>query len=203
MRREPSSDSRVHGATIACSWKPGRRSRPRELRQLCVEPIIEALLFLAVWAPGRYGTDPEKCDSTYLILSFKASESASAFVQLLSDPVHRTVLWEVSSLDYQPGLTDRLTPERQAALLARGFETGASPSNYRREVVIDGDASASEVAHEVLDILFEVLGYRGEEALSSTSRRTTRTACGSLRSKAGSANGTRSRSSRLRRWRKL
>ena len=71
----------------------------------------------------------------------------------------------VSSLDYQPGLLDRLTPERQAALVARGFETGASPSNYRREVVIDGDACATTVAHEALDILFEVLGYRGEEAL--------------------------------------
>src|SRR5439155_25968370 len=31
--------------------------------------------------------------------------------------------------------------------------------------VIDGDACATAVAHEALDILFEVLGYRGEEAL--------------------------------------
>ena len=120
---------------------------------------------VAVWASGAYGTDPERCDSTFVVLSFRVSENTSAYVQFLSDPLHRTVLWEVSSLDYQPGLTDRLTPDRQAALVARGFETGASPSNYRREVVIDSDASAGEVAHGALDILFEVLGYRGEEAI--------------------------------------
>jgi hypothetical protein len=123
------------------------------------------LLFLAVWAPGVHGTDPGKCSRTFVVLSFKVTENASAYVQFLSDPLHDAVLWEVSSLDYQPGLLDRLTPERQAALVARGFETGASPSNYRREVVIDGDASATAVAHEALDILFEALGYRGEEAL--------------------------------------
>ena len=136
-----------------------------ELRQLCAEPLIEALLFLAVWAPGAYGTDPERCDSTFVVLSFRVSENTSAYVQFLSDPLHQTVLWEVSSLDYQPGLADRLTPDRQAALVACGFEIGASPSNYRREVVIDSDASAGKVAHEALDILFEVVGYRGEESI--------------------------------------
>ena len=118
-----------------------------------------------MWAPGVYGRDPAKCSRTFVVLSFKVTENASAYVQFLSHPLNDAVLWEVSSLDYQPGLLDRLTPERQAALVARGFETGASPSNYRREVVIDGDACATAVAHEALDILFEVLGYRGEEAL--------------------------------------
>ena len=52
----------------------------------------------------------EECDRTYLILSFRVSETTSAYVQFLSDPLHRTVLWEVSSLDYQAGLG--ATPSR-------------------------------------------------------------------------------------------
>ena len=159
-RRRPWRNDRVlHGPATSIA-------SAEELCQLCTEPLTEALLFLAVWAPGTYRMEREECDRTYLILSFRVSETTSAYVQFLSDPLHRTVLWEVSSLDYQPGLADRLTPDRQAGLLARGFETGASPSNYRREVVIDDDASACQTAREALDILFEVLGYRGEEALT-------------------------------------
>jgi hypothetical protein len=72
----------------------------------------------------------------------------------------------VSSPDYQPGLAARLTPERQAALLARGFSTWPkSPSNYVREVVVDGEASAKRVVEEALDILFGEFGYRGSEEL--------------------------------------
>ena len=136
-----------------------------ELRQRGGEALTEALLYLAVWTPGAYPEDADTCDSTFAILSFAPRWDVSAYVQFLSDPLHRTVLCEVSSLDYQPGLASRLTPDRQAALLARGFTTGPSPSNYRREVVIDGDDSAVEVAREALETLFDMLGYRGEEAL--------------------------------------
>ena len=42
--------------------------------------------------------------------------------------------------------------------------------NYRREVVIDGDDSTAEVARDALDILFDLLGYRGEEAIGARIR---------------------------------
>jgi hypothetical protein len=45
---------------------------------------------------------------------------SSACVQFLSDPVHRTVLWEVSLLGYPPGLADRLTTDHQSVILVRG-----------------------------------------------------------------------------------
>ena len=144
------------GTSIACA---------EELRQLCIEPLTEALLYLAVWAPSPHRDDPDVEDGTFVILFFQPDEDRSAYVQFLSDPLHQTVCWEVSSLDYQPGLADRLTLDQQTALETRGFSKGESPSNYRREVRIDGDVSARDVARETLDILFDVLGYCGDETL--------------------------------------
>ena len=144
------------GSAIACA---------EELRQLCIEPLTEALLYLAVWAPSPHRDDPDVEDGTFVVLFFQPDEDCSAYVQFLSDALHRTVCWEVSSLDYQPGLADRLTLDQQTAPETRGFSKGERPSNYRREVRIDGDPSARQVARETLDILFDVLRYRGDETL--------------------------------------
>jgi hypothetical protein len=164
--------------------KPRRAARPRpwsekrvifdpggpiasvdELRLACLDALAAELLQVATWDPDEYGDTWVASDSTFLILSFRLTEDTSGYVQFLSDGAHNTVLWEVSSHEYQPGLADVLTAERRAALVAQGFKLHRSPSNYIREVEIHGAVAARSVAEQTLDILVNVLGYRGDEAL--------------------------------------
>jgi hypothetical protein len=140
-------------------------SSVEDLRAACVDRLARALRALVSWEPDEYGETWVASDSTYAIVAFKTPGGGSAYVQFLSDPLHRTVLWEVSSADYQPYLATIVGPERERALFARGFSKGAPPSNYRREVVIREAAGARRVAAETLQIIFETLGYRGEPPL--------------------------------------
>lgn len=136
-----------------------------ELRAACADRLATELRALAAWDPDGYGETWVASDSAYLILAFATPEGGSAYVQFLSDPVHRTVLQEVSSADYQPGVARLIGPEKEAALLARGFSKGAPPSNYTLEVPIRDREAAEGVAAESLRIVFETLEYRGGQAL--------------------------------------
>jgi hypothetical protein len=135
-----------------------------ELRARCGDVLAADLRTLASWDASDHGVTWIASDSTYLVVSFATDDGGSAYVQFLSDPLHRVVLWEVSSADYQPGLAAMLARE-EPRLLACGFGKRASPSNYVREEAIGDDQAASRVAWETLRIVFDTLGYRGDRDL--------------------------------------
>jgi hypothetical protein len=143
---------------------PAVISHVDDLHRACADKLAEVFLYLARSARQADGAQ-RVFESTFIIVSFQRAENVSAFVQFLSDSDHRTVLWEVPSLDYAPLLANQLTPARRAELIARGFRKAGSPSNFRRETLIADDSSARRVAEETLEILFDALGYRGSAAL--------------------------------------
>jgi hypothetical protein len=142
-----------------------RVRRADELDASCGARLAARIHELALWDPAGCGPDWVVSDTSYMIVSFGISPQVEAYVQFLSSPLEKTVLWEVASSQYTPALEAVLTRERVEALLARGFGLGPAPSNFRREVVIDDAASARRVAAEALGILFDAFQYRGAQPL--------------------------------------
>ena len=136
-----------------------------QLTAFCDERLGRQLAELSRWEPSGYGRTWVVSDSNHMIVSFAVSPEVESYVQFASSPVERTVLCEVASDQYQPGLLDLLTKERTESLLARGFSLGTRPSNFRREVVIDSPDAARRVATEALEILFHTFQYRGPQPL--------------------------------------
>lgn len=136
-----------------------------QLAAFCEKRLAGQLLELGRWDPGECGRTWGVIDTNRMIISFAAPRAAEPYVQFLSSPVEGTILWEVASAQYQAGLDDLLTESRTEFLRDRGFSLGPGPSNFRREVVIDGSETARRVAAETLEILFDTFGYRGPQPL--------------------------------------
>ena len=132
---------------------------------LCEERLTQLLVELGGWDPGGRGREWVVSDTNYMIVSFAASPVVEPYVQFLSSPMERTIFWEVASAQYLPALQDLVTEAHLESLRARGFSLGRSPSNFRREVVIDGPEAARRVAGETLEILVDAFGYRSPQPL--------------------------------------
>jgi hypothetical protein len=100
-------------------------------------------------------------DFNYLVVSVAPDADASLYVQFWSEPRER-VLLEVGSGEWCPGAIRYIGPAQRKALKARGFTLGGRARNYQKELVIDSAAAAEAAALEVLQIFFEVFGYRGQ-----------------------------------------
>ena len=100
-------------------------------------------------------------DFNYLVVSVAPDADTSLYVQFWSEPRER-VLTEVGSGEWCPGAIRYIGPAQRKALDARGYTLGGRARNYRKELVIDSAAAAEAAALEVLQIFFEVFGYRGQ-----------------------------------------
>ncbi len=69
---------------------------------------------------------------------------------------------EIGSGEWCPGAIRYIGPSQRKALEARGYALGGRARNYEKELVIDSAAAAEAAALEVLQIFFEVFGYRGQ-----------------------------------------
>ena len=100
-------------------------------------------------------------DFNYLVVSVAPDADTSLYVQFWSEPRER-VLTEVGSGEWCPGAIRYIGPAQRKALDARGYALGGRARNYQKELVIDSPAAAEAAALEVLQIFFEVFGYRGQ-----------------------------------------
>jgi hypothetical protein len=104
-------------------------------------------------------------DFNYLIVSVKPDADTSLYVQFWSEPRER-VLTEISSGETNTWAIRYISSPQRQALESRGYAIGGRARNYAKELVIDSPVAAEGAALEVLQILFEVFGYRGQWPLS-------------------------------------
>ena len=100
-------------------------------------------------------------DFNYLVVSVAPDADTSLYVQFGSEPGER-VLTEVSSGEWCPSAIRYIGPAQREALVARGYALGGRARNYQKELVIDSPAAAEAAALDVLQVFFEVFGYRGQ-----------------------------------------
>jgi hypothetical protein len=130
-----------------------------ELVEQCHRALSTQLWTTCCWSEG--GSGWKIGDFTYLVVSVAPDADTSLYVQFWSEPGER-VLTEVSSGEWCPGAIRYIGPAQRQALAARGYTLGGRARNYQKEFVIDSTAAAEAVALEVLQIVFEVFGYRGQ-----------------------------------------
>ena len=138
-------------------------ARLDQLQALCGGRLARRLIDLSRWPRAGCGRTWVVSDRSYLIVSFPTASGAEGYVQFLSSPLERSVLWEVASGQYDGDGGPLVAGDRAELLLARGFALGPRPANFRREVTIDGEDAARRIAADTLSILFDTFEYRGPE----------------------------------------
>jgi hypothetical protein len=131
-----------------------------DLIGLCL-PTVTARLWATCCWPRRMGRTWKVGDFRYVIFSLEPDEETSLYVQFWSEP-HEVVSAEVSSGNWTPGALRYLAAEARARIEAFGYQEGGNAGNYQKEVAITSPAEAEAAAREVLAIMFEAFGYRGQ-----------------------------------------
>jgi hypothetical protein len=133
------------------------------LVEQCHRALSAQLWMTCCWAEG--GSNWKIGDYNFLVVSVEPDEDTSLYVQFWSEPRERVVA-EIGSGESCPGAIRYIGSAQRNAFEARGYARGAHAGNYGKELVIDTAAAAEAAALEVLQIFFDVFGYRGQWALN-------------------------------------
>ena len=132
------------------------------LVEQCHRALSAQLWMTCCWSENGAGW--KIGDYNYLVISVEPDEDTSLYVQFWSEPRER--VWaEIGSGESCPGAIRYIGSAQRDALEALGYAIGGRARNYEKELGIDSAAEAEAAALEVLQIFFEVFGYRGQWAL--------------------------------------
>lgn len=134
-----------------------------ELRDACLPTLTARLWATCRWSATMTGAW-KIGDHNFLIAEVCPDPETSLYVQFWSEP-HEPVEAEVCSGEWNPGAVKYVREQERDGLRALGYTEGGRAHNFRKELQIRTSAEAETVAREVLDIFFEVFGYRGQWAL--------------------------------------
>ncbi len=134
-----------------------------ELRDACLPTLTARLWATCRWSATMTGAW-KIGDHNFLIAEVCPDPETSLYVQFWSEP-HEPVEAEVCSGEWNPGAVKYVREQERDGLRALGYTEGGRAHNFQKELQIRTSAEAETVAREVLDIFFEVFGYRGQWAL--------------------------------------
>lgn len=100
-------------------------------------------------------------DYNFLVASVKPDADTCLYVQFWSEPGEE-VLLEVGSGEWNPGAIRYIGPAERKALELRGYTLAGEARNYTKELDVDSPKDAEAAALEVLQVMFDVFGYRGQ-----------------------------------------
>jgi hypothetical protein len=129
------------------------------LVEQCHRALSAQLWMTCCWC--KSGSNWKIGDYNYLVVSVEPDDDTSLYVQFWSEPRER-VCAEIGSGESCPGAIRYIGSAQRNAIEARGYACGGRAENFQREFVIDSAATAEDAAREVLQIFFEVFGYRGQ-----------------------------------------
>lgn len=127
------------------------------LVEQCHRALSAHLWMTCCWS--KSGSNWKVGDYNYLVVSVEPDEDTSLYVQFWSEP-REGVLAEICSGEWCPGAIRYIGPAQRNALEARGYVRGGRAGNFQRKLVIDSAAAAEDAALDVLQVFFEVFGYR-------------------------------------------
>ena len=137
-----------------------------ELTEACL-PTLTARLWATCCWPATMAGAWKIGDHNFLIAEVCPDPETCLYVQFWSEP-HEPVVAEVCSGEWNPGAVQYIRQHERDGLGALGYMEGGRAHNFRKELPIRTSAEAETVAREVLDIFFEVFGYRGQWPLELT-----------------------------------
>ena len=124
-------------------------------------PTLAARLWATCCWPDQMNEGWKIGDYNFLIVSVRPEQDAPIYIQFWSEP-QELVLAEVSSGEWSPGTLKYVGPKQKELLKEFKFEIGGRAKNFHKEVGIASSEEAERMAREVLQILYDVFGYRGQ-----------------------------------------
>jgi hypothetical protein len=151
-------DKTVHETIVKALKRPFETFD--DLLDRCL-PTLTARLWATCCWPAQMNGGWKIGDYNFLMVSVTPEPGATIYVQFWSEP-QEPVLAEVSSGEWSPGTLKYVGPKQKELLKGFNFEIGGRAGNFHKEVTIASSAEAEAMAREVLRILYDVFGYRGQ-----------------------------------------
>ncbi len=137
---------------------------PLELVEAALTTVNHCLEYACWWPANERGTGWQLGDFSFFILDFEVAKDVKFYAQVSSEP-DESILFEVSSGEWNPPADQYMTPVIREALLNRGFEPGGQAGNFRKFVSLKRKSDCRKLARELLGVMIECLGYDGNAAL--------------------------------------
>jgi hypothetical protein len=145
--------------------RAARRLTPDETRALASDRVAAAVARTCQW--GEPFEDWDVGDYRFLVLDFSPKKDVGLYVQIWTEP-GEPVLVEACSGAWNPSARPYVKAPQRAALRKLGYSVGGRARNYQKYWTLSPPADARALADELLSILVEVFGYRGQRPLDMT-----------------------------------
>jgi len=131
-------------------------------RALAIDQMAATVSRTCEW--GEPIKDWDVGDHRFLVLEFWPRKGVCLYVQIWTEPLE-PVLVEACSGAWNPTARPYVRGPQRAALRALGYAVGGRARNYQKRWTLSPLADARALADELLTILIDIFGYRGNRAL--------------------------------------
>ena len=141
------------------------RLGPDEARAHLIERVAAVVARTCEW--GEYAEEWDVGDYRFLVLDFGPKKDVSLYVQIWTEP-GEPVLVEACSGAWNPTARPYVKGPQRAALRKLGYRVGGRARNYQKHWTLSPLSDARALADELVSILVQVFGYRGQQPLEAT-----------------------------------
>jgi hypothetical protein len=149
--------------TLSCG-QPLPRSA-QELSTLCLPALTEMVEQAGVWNIDSTDSEARLGDYRFLVLNFTDAADICRYAQIWSEP-NCELTMEVGPGNREDAVLQAIADRMRPALIGRGFEIGGGANNFGKHLIAPSASDCARVAHEMLAILTEILGYDGTADLA-------------------------------------
>jgi len=140
----------------------GRKLTAAGARARAIDRVAAIVARACEW--GQPVTDWDVGDYRFLVLDFGPRKGVSLYVQIWTEP-GEPVLIEACSGAWNPTARPYVQASQRAALRKLGYRLGGRARNYQKHWVLSPPSDARALADELLSILVDPFGYRGQRPL--------------------------------------
>jgi hypothetical protein len=140
----------------------GRKLTPAGARTHAIDRVAAVVRRTCTW--GALGQDWDVGDYRFLVLEFCPKRSVCLYLQIWSEP-GEPVLVEACSGAWNPTARPHVGPKQRAALRAFGYRVGGRARNYQKRWTLSPAANDRSLAAELVALLVDVYGYRGNRPI--------------------------------------
>jgi hypothetical protein len=145
--------------------RAARRLTPDEARAHTTDRVAAVVARTCAW--GEAFEDWDVGDYRFLVLDFSPKKDVGLYVQIWTEP-GEPVLIEACSGAWNPAARPYVQAPQRSALRKLGYKVGGRARNYQKYWALSPTADARALAAELLSILIDVFGYRGQWPLDMT-----------------------------------
>ncbi len=127
---------------------------------MCLPALAGLVEQTAVWSAESGDPEERLGDYRFLVVEFTDAAQIVRFVQIWSEP-NCGLTMEVGPGDCDHEARQAVADRMRPALIGRGFAIGGNANNFGKALVAPSKHGVSCIAHEMLALVADVLGYTG------------------------------------------